>query len=191
MRLSPRILLIAAGLLASGSALAHPGHAVSGLAAGLLHPLSGVDHLLAMLGVGLWAGQRGGKALWLLPLSFMLMLAVGGLLGMQGLALPGSESGIAASLLLIGLLIAGGVRLPTWGGMALVGVFALFHGLAHGAELPSAESALSYGIGFTLASGLLHAAGATSSWLSRALPALVRMLGAAIGVTGATLLALG
>ncbi|MGH8354011.1 MAG: HupE/UreJ family protein, partial [Pseudomonas sp.] len=88
MRLSPRILLIAAGLLASGSALAHPGHEVSGLAAGLLHPLSGVDHLLAMLGVGLWAGQRGGKALWLLPLSFMAMLAVGGLLGINGFALP-------------------------------------------------------------------------------------------------------
>jgi len=191
VRLSTRTLLITAGLLASGSALAHPGHDVSGLAAGLLHPLSGFDHLLAMLGVGLWAGQRGGKAIWLMPLSFMLMLVVGGVLGMQGLTLPGTETGIAASVLLVGLLIAAGVRLPIWAGMLSVGAFALFHGLAHGAELPASATALSYVVGFTLASGLLHATGATSTWLSRSLPALVRMLGAVIGGAGAAMLALG
>ncbi|TWI50991.1 urease accessory protein [Pseudomonas duriflava] len=190
MRLTHRALFLTAGLLASTSALAHPGHEVSGLASGILHPLTGLDHLLAMLGVGLWAGQRGGKSIWMIPLAFMAMMLAGGLLGMEGVALPGVELGIAVSVTLFGLLIAFGVRLPVWVGMLLVGGFALFHGHAHGEEMPATAGALSFAFGFTLATGALHATGVGASWLSRNLPRLVRLAGAAISVAGAAMLAI-
>lgn len=125
-------LLILPLALASSAALAHSGHAGhdSAMLAGLSHPLGGADHLLAMLAVGLWAGQQGGAARWQAPLAFVALLAVGGALGAAGLWLPGVEAGIAASVLALGLLLAARARLPRWAGLGLTGGFALLHGLA-------------------------------------------------------------
>lgn len=126
---------------------------------GLRHPLYGLDHLLAMIAVGLWAAQAGGRALWAIPASFAGLMIVGGGLGMLHFPLPMVEAGILASVFLLGLLVAFAVRLPAWGGALLAGIFALFHGYAHGAEMPAAASGLSYAAGFLLATALLHLAG--------------------------------
>ncbi|AQR64090.1 urease accessory protein [Aquaspirillum sp. LM1] len=171
--------------LASHAALAHSGHDSATLFAGFSHPLGGLDHLLAMLAIGLWAGQQGGAARWQAPLSFVLLLALGGALGMAGLALPGVEGGIAASVLVLGLLVAGQARLPRAVGLALAGGFALLHGLAHGAEMPLDGSPLAYAAGFVLASACLHLIGLG---VSLPLQRLARALGAAIAVAGAGLL---
>ena len=171
--------------LASHAALAHSGHDSATLFAGFSHPLGGLDHLLAMLAIGLWAGQQGGAVRWQAPLSFVLLLALGGALGMAGLALPGVEGGIAASVLVLGLLVAGQARLPHAVGLALAGGFALLHGLAHGAEMPLDGSPLAYAAGFVLASASLHLIGLG---VSLPLQRLARALGAAIAVAGAALL---
>ena len=177
-----------AALLLSGlaaPALAHPGHGSEGLMAGLAHPVGGLDHLLAMVAVGLWAAQQGGRALWAVPAAFVSMLLVGGLLGMAGIALPLVETGIVGSVILFGGLLLGAARLPVQAGMALVGVFALFHGYAHGAEMPQAASALTYALGFVLATALLHISGALAGLAARAQLWALRAGGAAI--TGAGL----
>ncbi|MET0319738.1 MAG: HupE/UreJ family protein [Duganella sp.] len=145
-------------LAASGSAMAHPGHA-EGALAGLMHPLTGVDHILAMVAVGLWAAQLGGRVQWLLPASFVGFLAVGGMLGAGGAALPWTEAGIVTSVLLLGLLIGFAVKLPARPAALAVGAFALCHGYAHGVEMPASGSGLLYGVGFVAASAALHAAG--------------------------------
>lgn len=154
----------AAALLFPALAHAHPGHDGHELtwdfSAGAAHPLSGLDHLLAMVAVGLWAAQLGGRARWLVPAAFVGVMALGGALGQSGVVVvPGVEQGIAASVLVLGLLIAAAVRLPVAAGMALVGGFAVFHGFVHGAEMPAAASGLSYGAGFVAATALLHTAG--------------------------------
>ncbi|HCI52410.1 MAG TPA: urease accessory protein UreJ [Gallionella sp.] len=131
----------------------------SGLAHGMLHPFSGLDHLVAMIAVGLWAAQSGGRALWLAPTVFVLVMAMGGQLGMSVNPLYLNEAGILASLLVLGTLIAASIRLPLFLSLALVGLFALFHGYAHGAELPHSVSALSYMLGFMLSTAMLHFAG--------------------------------
>ncbi|HEY2762063.1 MAG TPA: HupE/UreJ family protein, partial [Pirellulales bacterium] len=139
---------------------AHPaGSEVNGLVSGLAHPLGGIDHLCAMIGVGLWAAQRGGRAVWLLPLAFMAVMAFGGLLGMVAVSIPFVESGIVASILILGILIAAAVRLPLLLSVLMVGAFALFHGHAHGAEMPHTVSGMMYGIGFLMATGILLNAG--------------------------------
>ncbi len=187
MRLAPA--LAAAILLIPGAALAHTGHGdVDGLARGFLHPLGGVDHLLAMFAVGLFAFRLGGRALWLVPAAFVGMMAVGGLLGFEGIALPFVEIAIAFSVLAIGLAVAWG-RAPTVAAaMALVGFFAIFHGHAHGAELPAGASAVGYAAGFLAATALLHAAGIAAAFaVSRA--AIVRAGGAAVAFAGVALLA--
>ncbi|GAA5174342.1 HupE/UreJ family protein [Niveibacterium umoris] len=151
--------LLAAGLVvASGSALAHPGHEAMSLAAGFAHPFGGVDHLLAMLAVGLYAARQNGAARWALPVGFVLtMLAAAGV-AQAGFALPVVEAGIAASVLVLGLMIAAMARLPLAASLPLVMSFALFHGAAHVAEKGDA-GLLAYAAGFGAASALLHLAG--------------------------------
>lgn len=131
----------------------------AGLMAGLTHPFVGLDHLLAMIAVGIWAGQLGGRAVWLIPLTFVSVMAAAATLASFGLLLPLMEPAIACSVLVLGLLIAGSVRLPTSLGALLVGLFAVFHGYAHGLELPQAASPILYGAGFVLATALLHGLG--------------------------------
>ena len=144
----------------STAAFAHPGHTeASGLAAGFAHPLGGLDHILAMVGVGLFAWMLKGRALWLVPAVFVAMMAVGGVLGVFQVPVPMVELGIALSIVVIGGLVALGKSIPVAAAMAIVGVFAIFHGHAHGAEMPETMSGLSYGIGFMVATALLHAAG--------------------------------
>lgn len=150
------IALIAAA--SGGAAHAHPGHE-AGVLAGLLHPLLGFDHLLAMVAVGVWAAMLGRRARWLVPACFIAVMAVSAGVGTAGIALPLVEPGIAASLLLAGLLIAFHVRLAPAAGAAVVGLFAVFHGHAHGAEMPLSAAPWMYGAGFVVATGLLHALG--------------------------------
>ena len=154
--------LLAAGLacLLVRSAAAHEsGDLAGGFLSGAAHPLWGLDHVAAMVAVGLWGGQLKQPAMWLLPLTFPLVMACGGVLGARGVPLPGVELGIALSAIALGLLVAGQVRPPLGVAAALVGLFAIFHGHAHGTELPEAATPLAYGAGFVLATGGLHAAG--------------------------------
>lgn len=161
--------------------------ASAGLASGFSHPFLGVDHLLAMIAVGIWAWQLGGRAVWLLPISFAGMMAIAAGFGVTGFHLPLMEPGIACSLLIMGLLIAGFVRLPTALGSLLVGLFALFHGYAHGIDLPSAASPVLFGIGFTMASGLLHGLGILFAKCSSRHQIVQRMAGYAL-IAGSGLL---
>ena len=156
-----RIALVAAALVATAMpAFAHTGvGAHGGLAAGFTHPLLGLDHLLAMIAVGLFAAARGGKALWLVPLAFVAMMAGGGALAMTGIQVPMVELGIALSVVVLGAAVALRLSLPVAGAMALVGAFALFHGHAHGAEIPAGASALTYAAGFVAATAMLHGIG--------------------------------
>jgi urease accessory protein len=138
-------------------------HVLAGEAVGFLtgfrHPISGPDHVLAMVAVGLWGAQLGSPAIWVLPVAFPMVMAVGGMLGLLGVPLPGAEYGIAASGILLGAAVMLEVRPPLAAAAALVGFFAIFHGHAHGAELPPGQSALLYSMGFVIATGCLHAAG--------------------------------
>ncbi|AKM30799.1 urease accessory protein UreJ [Pandoraea faecigallinarum] len=192
-----RAVRVATGLALlalSGAALAHPGHpghdAASSFAAGLLHPLSGADHLCAMIVVGLWSSLTS-KRVWAAPLAFVAMLAAGGLLGMtHWVALPGVEPMIAVSLLVLGLMLATRARLPAWAGAVTVGAFAVFHGFAHGAELPGEASAMHYMLGFLVATGMLHCLGiAAGVALRHRTVWMPRLLGAGVLAYGATLLA--
>lgn len=152
--------LTGAMLLVPSVAFAHPGHGADmSLMRGLLHPLTGLDHVLAMTAVGLWAAQQSGRALWAWPLTFVSVMLVGGVLGMEGLALPAIEPAIAASVFVLGLLVAASTAMPVWAGAALVGLFALFHGNAHGLEAPASGAAAIYALGFVMATALLHVAG--------------------------------
>jgi len=144
----------------SPAAFAHPGHlAGSGFTAGLLHPFTGLDHLLAMVAVGLWAAQRGGRYLFIVPASFVVMMVLGAVAGRFGLSLPLVEPGILGSLVVFGLLIALDARLPLAAGMTIVGSFALFHGYAHAVEMPSYASLAVFGSGMLLGSVTLHLVG--------------------------------
>jgi urease accessory protein len=141
-------------------ALAHTqGGEATGLLSGLRHPVSGLDHILAMVAVGLWGAQLGRPAVWLLPVTFPMVMAFGGMLGLMGLALPGIEIGIAVSAIILGVMVGWEARPPLWVAAVVVGFFAVFHGHAHGAELPAGADALLYSIGFVVATGCLHAAG--------------------------------
>lgn len=186
---------LAAALTAATPALAHPGHdGAGGLAHGILHPVSGLDHVLAMVAVGLIAARIGGRAIVLVPLAFLGMMAVGGALGVAGLGLPFVEVGIALSVVVLGAVLALRTALPVAGAMALVGAFALFHGYAHGAEMPGSASGLAYGLGFVAATALLHALGlglglgAGRLNLGAGRPAL-RVAGAGLAAAGLGLLA--
>lgn len=183
-------LVVIASALA-GPALAHTGvGAVHGFGAGLLHPLFGVDHVLAMVAVGLWAGLTGGRARLAYPLAFVGMMVLSGLWGMSGAALPGVEIGIAVSVVVLGLAIALRATPPLAAGAAACAIFAIFHGHAHGAELPQASSGLGYALGFVLATAALHGAGL---WLAGLLaaraPLLARVAGGGLALAGVAILA--
>ena len=177
-------------LLASNAALAHTGaeHALS-FASGFKHPLTALDHLLAMVTVGLWAGLNGGRALWAWPVAFVGVMVLGGVLGMAGVALPLVESGILASVVVLGLLVLVAVRLPVAVGAALVAVFALLHGHAHGAELPGDAAAVTYAAGFAIATAVLHAIGIGVAHLAGSANGrlLVRGAGALVAAAGIAL----
>ena len=131
----------------------------SGFLSGLAHPVSGLDHIIAMVAVGLWGAQLGAPAIWLLPVTFPIVMAFGGFLGLIGIPLPGVEIGIALSGVLLGAVVLLELKPPLYVAAALVGIFGLYHGYAHGAELPPGEDGLLYSLGFVLATGALHAAG--------------------------------
>ncbi len=175
-------------LLASAPAFAHPGHAV-GLGHGLLHPYSGLDHVLAMIAVGLWAGQQGGSAQWKIPAAFVAAMLLGSLLGLVGFALPFVEAGIVTSVLLLGLLVAFALRLPAMLGMGLMALFALFHGHAHGSEAGSLAQS-SYIVGFMLATASLHGIGLAAGWLLRHRAEIALRLGGLAVAAGGMWLAL-
>ena len=160
MRTSLARAIIAALSLVPTAAFAHTGVGDGhGFVHGFAHPLGGLDHILAMITVGLFAWQLGGRALWLVPASFVLAMTAGGALGMADIPMPFVELGIAASVLVLGIIVAVGVKAPVAIAMGLVGAFALFHGHAHGTEMPIDTSAAAYAAGFVLATALLHAGG--------------------------------
>ena len=161
----------------------------AGLMAGLTHPFVGLDHLLAMIAVGIWAGQLGGRAVWLIPLTFVSVMTAAATLASFGLLLPLMEPAIACSVLVLGLLIAGSVRLPTSVGALLVSLFAVFHGYAHGLELPQAASPILYGAGFVLATALLHGLGIGFASNSRQHKMLQRIAGYSLIAASGLLLA--
>jgi len=153
-------LLVALAVLVPTAAFAHPGHGPEiGLIAGFLHPMSGIDHILCMVAVGVFAAVLGGRALWLVPLSFVGMMAVGFLLGANGVTLPFVELAIGLSSVVIGAVAAWGKPMPISAAIALVGAFAIFHGHAHGAEMPANAGGLQFALGFMTATALLHVAG--------------------------------
>ncbi|PWC75031.1 HupE/UreJ family protein [Azospirillum sp. TSH64] len=189
--------VLLAGLVLPAVADAHTfGAHDAGFAHGFLHPVGGWDHLLAMVAVGLWAAQRGGAALWALPTAFVTAMIGGGLLGMTGIGLPAVELGIAGSVIALGALIAAQSRLSLPVSLVVVSAFALFHGHAHGAEMPEAAQPLLYGLGFALATALLHGAGVGAALSLRGIvrggtgALALRGLGAAIGLGGVALVAL-
>ena len=163
MKLNSALAFAAATLAAttvSTAALAHTGvGTTAGFTAGFSHPIGGLDHILAMVGVGLFVWMLKGRALWLVPAAFVAMMAVGGILGVFQVPVPMVELGIALSIVVIGGLVALGKSIPVAAAMAIVGVFAIFHGHSHGTEMPETMSGLSYGLGFMAATALLHAAG--------------------------------
>lgn len=188
-------LPLAALLLAAIPAHAHTGIGDAfGFVHGFAHPIGGIDHVLAMVAVGLFAAHLGGRAVWPAPLSFLAMMAIGGALGVAGIGLPLVETAIALSVVVLGLVITARLHLPTVAVMALVSTFALFHGHAHGAEMPGTESVLAYGVGFLVGTASLHATGiglglaigkAREGFGNRALQAT----GSAMAVAGLAILA--
>ncbi|BAN50867.1 HupE/UreJ family protein [Metapseudomonas resinovorans] len=176
--------------LTPAMAFAHAGHDHAGVLSGLAHPVTGLDHLLAMLAVGLWAAQQQGNARWILPLTFVGTMLLGGLAGFAGAELPLMETGIAGSVLALGLLVAVAVRPPLWLAMGLTALFALAHGVAHGLELPELSSPWGYAAGFVAATAALHAAGyGLVRVLPQAAAPLVRLAGGASAGAGVWLLA--
>jgi urease accessory protein len=175
-------------LLAGSTASAHSGDlAAAGFVTGFMHPILGWDHVAAMVAVGLWGAFLGSPALWVLPIAFPLVMALGGAAGVLGLPLPGIETGIAGSALVIGLAVALAVRPPLWIAALVVAAFAVFHGHAHGAEMPEAANPLAYAAGFVFATGLLHLAGIAFGLLT-ARPigrVAVRAAGGVIALAGA------
>jgi urease accessory protein len=162
------VLLALFFLLSAGGADAHilPGQA-TGFLSGLLHPISGLDHILAMVSVGVWGAQLGSPALWILPVTFPIMMALGGLAGFLGVPLPATEIGIALSMVVLGTAVMLEAKPPQFAVTAVVAFFAIFHGYAHGTELPRGDSALLYSLGFVMATGCLHLLGITLGLIHR------------------------
>jgi urease accessory protein len=172
----------------TSAALAHTdvGTISGGFMSGFTHPLFGLDHVVAMIAVGLWGAFLGRPAIWVLPVVFPMVMAFGGALGVIGVPLPGIETGIAASALVLGLMVTLAIRPPLWVAALLVGVFAIFHGHAHGTELPAATNPLLFSAGFVSATGMLHLAGIAFGELSRWSwgAVAVRVGGALIALSG-------
>ncbi len=181
------VLVLAAVAFSVAPAAAHEASgSVGGLVSGFMHPILGWDHVAAMVAVGLLGAVLGAPAIYLLPIVFPLVMAGGGALGVMGVPLPGVEIGIAASALVLGLMVAAGRPIPLWVAAAVVAVFAVFHGHAHGTELPVAADALAYGIGFVVGTGLLHLVGIVVglAWTWNLGRVLVRAAGGMIAVAG-------
>lgn len=182
-----RIVLAAFFLIVAGPALAHEAQgAAGGFATGFVHPLLGLDHVAAMVAVGLWGAFLGAPAIWVLPVAFPLVMALGGALGTMGIPLPAVETGIAASAIVIGIAVALALRPPLWIAALIVAFFAVFHGHAHGAEMPGAVSPVAYAAGFVIGTGLLHLAGIGFGLLTRtrAGALAVRGMGGVIAAAG-------
>lgn len=163
---------------------------VGGLVSGFTHPLTGVDHIVAMVAVGLWGAFLGGRAMWLLPVIFPVVMAFGGALGVLGVPLPSVETGIALSGVILGLMVTFAAKPPLWVAGVIVGFFAVFHGHAHGTELPTAANPVTFAIGFVTSTGLLHLGGIALGMLVR-WPwgrVTVRVSGALIALTGCAFL---
>lgn len=190
-----KLLLTATLTLAAAPAMAHTGgeHA-SGLMAGLAHPLNGLDHILAMVAVGILAMQQGGGSRWALPLAFVAMMLVSGAMGMVGLSVPGVELGIAGSVVLLGLVIALGRQIKLALAAPMVAFLAVFHGVAHGAEMPAAMSGVEYALGFAAATLVLHAVGLVFGYtgqqvMAKAAPMVLRLAGVVTAALGLGLIA--
>ena len=179
-----------AAILLAGPAQAHTGGVIGGLQSGFLHPILGLDHVVAMIAVGLWGGILGRPAIWLLPVIFPLAMAVSAAAAIAQVPLPGAETGIALSGVALGLAVLLALRPPLWFAMTVVGVFAVFHGHAHGTELPEAANPASYAAGFVIGTGLLHMVGVAVGllWRWAAGRVAVRTAGALIAVAGAAFL---
>jgi urease accessory protein len=190
-RMPVRAGLALAATLLPTLAVAHTGVGdTSGFLHGFEHPIFGLDHVLAMIAVGIFAWQLGGRAIWLVPITFVLVMAAGGVVGIAGINVPFVEMGIALSVVVLGAAVAFGVRAPVALAMGLVGLFAIFHGHAHGAEMPENASGLLYGLGFMAGTALLHLTGLAAGYgigsvSDRYGRFIVRGAGAAIAVAGA------
>jgi urease accessory protein len=183
-----RLVLATMLVAVTTPALAHTGHhSFLGFLAGFAHPLTGLDHTLALVGVGLFASLPGGRALWAVPASFIVMMLVGGMMGFAGIGIPAVEIGIAVSVVVIGVVVFLGRSWPIGAAMALVGVFAILHGYAHGVEIPVGASAALYSLGFALASTMLHVTGIALGSFSLHQMSANRLGGAAVAVTGVLL----
>jgi len=169
------------------SAMAHTVlGSTSGFLHGFFHPFSGLDHVLAMFAVGLWAAQMGGRALWLVPGSFVTAMVIGGVLGFAGVSLPFAETGIIVSVIVLGTLISGAFKFTMAVSIGVVGLFAVFHGYAHGAEIAHGAGLITYSIGFVLATAALHIMGMLVGIgiQKRSFDKIVRLTGAAIALGG-------
>ncbi len=188
MRAATYALAVATLALATAApAFAHEGQGVAGgFVSGFMHPILGWDHVAAMVAVGLWGAFLGPPSIWLLPIVFPLVMAFGGALGIAGVPLPAVETGIAASAVVLGIMVALGARPPIWAAAVVVGGFAIFHGYAHGTELPVAADAVAYAVGFVVATGLLHLVGITFGLATKweAGKFAVRTVGGIIAIAG-------
>jgi len=183
-KLLPIVTLL---LLCASPAFAHSGRGLTdSFAAGVAHPLSGLDHIAVMVAVGLWAALKGGRALWVWPAAFVGVMLIGGAFGMAHVPVPFVEPGILASVVVLGLLVALAVDLPVWTGAAIVAIFALLHGHAHGSEVAETVSGAEYMAGFALATATLHGVGmGFAQLMTRAqLRPLIRVAGAACLLIG-------
>jgi urease accessory protein len=185
--IGPTFAVVFVALLASAPAFAHiVTGAQGGFGSGFVHPLTGPDHFLAMFMVGLWGAQMGGRRVWTLPVTFPLIMTIGGIIGMTGLSVPGIEIGVALSILALGAAVAAAWRPAEWMALALIGFFALCHGYAHGVELPLSADPADYAVGFVLATGMIHLIGiGVGLALNKPMGGqLARLLGGAIGLAG-------
>jgi urease accessory protein len=193
-----RSILLALALFgaATGVAQAHTGHGLGGAAAGFVHPVGGLDHMLAMVGVGFWAAHvatRDRRAVWLVPVAFVAIMVAGGALALSGVAVPMVEGGILGSVVLLGLILLAAPVLPVQVPMIVVGLFALFHGHAHGSEMPAAASPVAYAAGFVIATALLHAIGVGIGMAAQRVAGTLgtRALGGVVVAAGLALVAAG
>lgn len=174
-------------LLFPSAAFAHTGAGDAiGFLHGLSHPITGLDHLFTMLAVGVWAAQIGGRAVWMVPSAFVVVMIFGGVLGFSGITMPLMEAGILVSVLIIGVLITGAVKMPLQFSLALVAIFALFHGVAHGTEMPATIGAGVYTLGFAISTTMLHICGVFSGTMFKAnkLQCINRLTGGFITLGG-------
>lgn len=191
-RIAFRVVLASSFLLVAHPAFAHVGAGFGGgFFSGFTHPLLGPDHLLAMVSVGIWGAELGAPAIWALPITFPLIMAIGGAAGIVGVPLPGTEFIVACSVIVLGILVATGLRLNLPLALIIIGIFAFAHGHAHGSEMPNSADALAFSVGFVIATGLLHALGICIGLLIRwpAGYSVVRALGGLSALFGTYLIA--